>query len=172
MKARNVMATKVHTVRPEDPVSKAVALMCQHHISGVPVVDREGELVGLISERDVLQAMYPGKAGLKPRRGTARARGGLRELKRLRAADIMVREVITAPPEADLLLLASLMATRKIRRIPIVEGQRLVGIVSQGDVYRGIFQGGRRDPAEGLSGRGPAQPGTRGSQPLERPGGR
>lgn len=140
MKARDVMSAKVYAVRPEDPVVKALTLICRHHISGVPVVNKGGELVGLISERDVLQAMYPEKPELKARRGASRARGGLRELKRLRAADIMVRQVITAPPEADLLLLASLMATRKIRRIPIVEGQRLVGIVSQGDVYRGIFQ--------------------------------
>lgn len=134
------MSVKVYTVRPQDPVSKAVALICRHRISGVPVVSRRGELVGLISERDVLQAMYPQKPELKSRRGASRARGGLRELKRLRAADIMVRQVVTASPQADLLQLASLMAQKKIRRIPIVEGQRLVGIVSQGDVYRGIFQ--------------------------------
>jgi predicted transcriptional regulator len=79
-----------------------------------------------------------------------------------------VRQVITAPPEADLLLLASLMATRKIRRIPIVVGQRLVGIVSQGDVYRGIFQGRRRDPLEGPGRRGSAQLPGIGAPPVPR----
>lgn len=160
MKAQDVMSVRVHTVRPEDLVSKAVALICRHRISGVPVVDKGGDLVGLISERDVLQAMYPHKPALKTRRAPTRPSRGLRDLKRLRAADIMVREVITAPPEADLLLLASLMATRKIRRVPIVQRRRLVGIVSQGDVYRGIFQGGRREPAAGPARRPPAQPVT------------
>jgi CBS domain-containing protein len=136
------MSAKVYTVRSEDPVAKAVALICRHRISGVPVVDKRGDLVGLISERDVLQAMYPSKPELNPCR-TARSTGGLRGIQRLRAADIMVRQVITATPDADLLQLASLMAVKKIRRIPIVEGRRLVGIVSQGDVYRGIFQGRR-----------------------------
>lgn len=137
------MSAKVYTVRPQDSVAKAVALICRHRISGVPVVDKRGDLVGLISERDVLQAMYPAKPELNPRRRASRSTGGLREIQRLRAADIMVRQVITAPPDADLLQLASLMAVKKIRRIPIVEGRRLVGIVSQGDVYRGIFQGRR-----------------------------
>ena len=54
----------------------------------------------------------------------------------------MVRELITAAPETDLLRLASLMAVKKIRRIPIVEGGRLLGIVSQGDVHRAIFERG------------------------------
>jgi CBS domain-containing protein len=168
MKAHEVMSVRVYTVRPEDPVSRAVALICQHHISGVPVVNRAGDLVGLISERDILGAMYPGKSAFKRRRGASGARGGLRELKRLRAEDIMVRQVITAPPEADLLLLASLMATRKIRRIPIVVGQRLVGIVSQGDVYRGIFQGRRRDPLEGSGRLGSAQLPGIGAPPVPR----
>ncbi len=147
-------------------MSKAVALICRHRISGVPVVDKPGDLVGLISERDILQAMYPDKPELKRRRGASGKGGRLRELELLRAADIMVRQVITAPPEADLLLLASLMATRKIRRIPIVRGRRLVGIVSQGDVYRGIFQGGRREPAAGPSRRIPPPPAA-GAPPVE-----
>jgi len=168
MQAQDVMSAKVWTIRPEDPVSKAVTLICRHRISGVPVVDKGGDLIGLISERDVLQAMYPDKPVLKARRGATRSSGGLRELKRLRAADIMVRDVVTAPPEADLLLLASLMATRKIRRIPIVRGRRLVGIVSQGDVYRGIFQGGRREPAAGPARRAPAHLPAAGPPPLER----
>lgn len=163
MKAQDVMSANVYTVRPEDPVSKAVALICRHRISGVPVVDKGGDLVGLISERDVLQAMYPHTPALKSRRGHPRTRGRLRELAQLRAADIMVRQVITAPPEADLLVLASLMATKKIRRIPIVLDRRLVGIVSQGDVYRGIFQGRRRESADRPTSRTPAPSPTAGA---------
>jgi len=114
-----------------------------HHISGIPVVNGKGYLVGLISERDVLQAMYPNRPELRQKRRGKSLKAlekGVRELGTLQAKDIMVREVITAPPDADPLRLASIMATRKIRRIPIVEGKKLVGIVSQGDVYRAIFQ--------------------------------
>jgi CBS domain-containing protein len=166
MKAQDVMSPMVYTVRPEDPVARAVVLICQRHISGVPVVNKAGCLVGLISQRDILRAMYPeGKAG--PARRPGRPRVGLRELKRLRAADIMVRQVVTSPPEADLLLLASLMATRKIRRIPIVVKRRLVGIVSQGDVYRGIFQG-RRWEAAGEAARGAPAGSTKSGSPAAR----
>lgn len=143
--AKEIMTTPVYTVRPTDPLKRVVALLCMHHISGVPVVDGKGHLVGLISERDVLQAMYPNRPELRQKRRGKPLKAlekGVRELGTLQAKDIMVREVITAPPDADPLRLASIMATRKIRRIPIVEGKKLVGIVSQGDVYRAIFQQG------------------------------
>lgn len=139
MKARDVMARKVYTVRPDEPIVKAISVLCRHRISGVPVVDCARRLVGLISERDILHAMYPARAELAPKRNGGRRPPPLPNLARIRARDIMVQQVITASPDTDLLQLASLMAVRKIRRVPIVEGQRLVGIVSQGDVHRGIF---------------------------------
>jgi len=149
--ARDIMTTSIHTVRPHDPLRKVVALICRYRISGVPVVDQDGYLVGIISERDVLQAMYPDHPELQQRKSRRpprkQARGDPRDFGKLPAEAIMVRDVITAPPSADALRLASLMASRKIRRIPIVEGKKLVGIVSQGDVYRAIFQGRRLAPS-------------------------
>jgi CBS domain-containing protein len=119
-----------------------VGLLCKNRISGVPVVDGKGRLVGLISERDVLEAMYPDRPELRQRRaGTPGARAD-REIASIASSEIMVGEVITAAPDTDILRLASLMAVNKIRRIPIVEEGRLVGIVSQGDVYRAIFERG------------------------------
>ncbi len=144
MTARDIMTSPVYTVRPTDRVKRAVALLCTHRISGVPVVDTKGHLVGLISERDILEAMYPRRRELRQDRGRAPsdATGRGTNFERLLARDIMMHQVITAPPEADVLRLASMMALRQIRRIPIVQGRRLLGIVSQGDVYRAIFQGG------------------------------
>lgn len=142
--ASEIMTSPVRTVRPADPLRKVIALLCRHRISGVPVVDRKGHLVGLISERDILEAMYPDRLELRQRRLRLRLRAGVREIGSLPAREIMVRDVITAPPDADLLRLASLMAVRQIRRIPIVDGGRLLGIVSQGDVYRAIFERERR----------------------------
>lgn len=144
--AGDFMTTPVHAVGPDEPVTRIVALLCQHRISGIPVVSTKGLLLGLVSERDVLDAMLPGAAGLngkKPPRGK-----GFRDIRRLRARDLMVRKLITATPETEPLHLASLMAFRKIRRIPIVEGRKLVGIVSHGDVYRAIF---KSQPAAGAS---------------------
>lgn len=136
--AADFMTTPVHAVGPDDLVTRIVTLLCQHRISGIPVVSAKGLLLGLVSERDVLDAMLPGAAGLN---GKQTARGkGFQDIRRLRARDLMVRKLITATPETEPLRLASLMAIRKIRRIPIVEGKKLVGIVSHGDVYRAIFK--------------------------------
>ena len=140
--ASQIMTSPVHAVRPADPVRKVVGLLCRHRISGVPVVDGRGRLVGLISERDILEAMYPDHPELRQRRPGARPAADGREIGSIASSEIMVREVITAAPETDVLRLASLMAVNKIRRIPIVEAGRLLGIVSQGDVHRAIFERG------------------------------
>lgn len=131
LEARDIMIRKVHTVRPADPLWKVIDTICRKKVSGVPVVDGKGNLVGLISERDILYAMQPEAAGA--------AGKGLRNVDGLLARDVMVVKVITGTPGTEALRLASIMALRKIRRIPIVDGRKLVGIVSHGDVYRAIF---------------------------------
>lgn len=146
--AGNIMTTPVYTVRPDDHVSRIIALLCTHRISGVPVVDKNGHLMGLVSERDILEAMHPGAAGLHGKKPQRRAQR-LRDVRELRAQDIMARQIITATPGTEPLRLASMMALRKVRRIPIVVGKKLVGIVSHGDVYRAIFETEQWPPAQG-----------------------
>ena len=155
--ARDIMTSPVYTVQPTDRVKRVIALLCTHRISGVPVVDRKGHLVGLISERDLLEAMYPKRRDLRQDRVSASSQGAPRVslFEDLLVKDIMARHVITASPDADPLRLASTMALRNIRRIPIVEGKKLLGIVSQGDVYRAIFQ---TDPSMSHAPGQPRQP--------------
>ena len=141
IKAGDIMTAPVYTVGPDDLVRRVVALLCAHRISGVPVVSEKGLLLGLISERDLLEAMLPGAAGLNGKK-TPGARGrDCRDIRGLRARDLMVTDLVTATRDAEPLRLASLMALRKIRRIPIVDARKkLLGIVSHGDVYRAIFE--------------------------------
>lgn len=141
IKADEIMTSPVHTVGPDDLVRRVVALLCAHRISGIPVVSSKGLLLGLISERDVLEAMLPGAAGLNGKRLTEVRGRDCRDVRELRARDLMVTDLVTATRDAEPLRLASLMALRKIRRIPIVdERKKLLGIVSHGDVYRAIFE--------------------------------
>jgi len=137
--AKDIMSSPVYTVRPSDPLGKVVEMICRHRISGVPVVKGKGRLIGLISERDIIHAMYPGYVGIPGKPPGQQMVQGLRDVSELLAKDIMVTQVITADPDTDFLRLASIMALQKIRRIPIVEGEILVGIVSHGDVGRSIY---------------------------------
>lgn len=137
--AKDIMTSTVYTVRPADPLGKVIDVICRSCVSGVPVVDEKGRLVGVISERDILHAMYPGNVrapGMPPDRQASRE---LKNISKLLARDIMITQVITAHSDTEFLRLASIMALEKIRRIPIVEGETLVGIVSHGDVCRAIF---------------------------------
>lgn len=146
LEARDIMTRKVHTVSPADPIRKVIDTICTHKVSGVPVVDGKGQLVGLVSERDILYAMHPGSGRSPGKRSAGAKTKGEGNIDGLLARDVMVVKVITGTPATDALRLASVMALRKIRRIPIVEGKKLVGIVSHGDVCRAIFgrKGGER----------------------------
>lgn len=137
--AKEIMTTPVHTVQPTDSLEKVIEVICRQGVSGVPVVQDDKRLVGIISEHDIIHSIYscdfPDSNGATNRP----KKGGLRDISMLTAKDIMVEEVITAQPDTEFLRLASIMALRRVRRIPIVEGERLVGIVSHGDIGRAIF---------------------------------
>jgi CBS domain-containing protein len=146
LEAKDIMTRKVHTVRAADPILKVIDTICRHRVSGVPVVDAKGMLVGLVSERDILYALHHVKKVAPGKGPGVKGAKSLRDVDTLLARDVMVVKVITGTPGTDALRLASVMALRKIRRIPIVEGRKLVGIVSHGDLYRAIFgiRGGRQ----------------------------
>ena len=137
--AKDIMTSPVYTVRSADPLGKVIDVICRRRVSGVPVVKGKGHLIGFISERDILHALYSGSKPAKGKPTAQRSRWALRDISELVAKDIMVPQVITATPDTEFLRLASIMALEKIRCIPIVEGETLVGIVSHADVGRAIF---------------------------------
>lgn len=122
MKVKRILATKgtgVITILPEASIQQAVAKLAEHRIGSLVVVDAQGELVGIISERDVVW-------------GTA-ADPNLFER---RVVDLMTRDVVVGMPQDDVMAVAHIMTERRIRHLPIVDAGKLIGIVSIGDVLK------------------------------------
>lgn len=133
MQVDDLMTSNVFALRPEDDLGDLHDLMRSHDIRHVPVVDEDGDLVGLVSHRDLLRSALieqPVPAYLE------RA-----VLERLKVRDVMVRGVESVAPDDDLRDAAQLMFENKYGCLPVVAGKRLVGILTEADFVRLMAQG-------------------------------
>jgi len=143
MKVKDIMTREVKTASPDTPVRDIASLMCLNKISGVPVVDENNRLVGILSEKDILHCMFPDI-------GEIMDGGGSRDFEKLEAnyqdamnkkvSALMTTTVATVSADIPVLKAASMMWLNKIRRIPVTDGDKLLGIISIGDVHKAIFQ--------------------------------
>jgi CBS domain-containing protein len=146
LRAQDVMTTPVYTTSPDTPVPEVARLLVKRRISGAPVVDEEGRLVGIVTEADLLPkeagpAGLPLTALLGPE-APPEVREHLRRYRGRVVREVMTREVVTATEDTPVQQLAALMLRKQVNRIPIVRGERVVGIVTRNDVLRAFF---RRD---------------------------
>ena len=143
MKAADIMTRDIVTVGPETPLADAIRLMLEHRVSGLPVVDGAGRLVGLLTEGDLLHRAETGTDAV--RLGWLQAllaRGRMAEqyvhTHGRRVRDAMTRDVLTVGEASPLDDVVRIMETRHVRRVPVVEDGRLVGIVSRSDLVRAL----------------------------------
>jgi CBS domain-containing protein len=145
MRAMDIMTTNVITITPDASVQNFAALLCDHRISGVPVVDAAGALVGIVSEGDLLHRPETGTERRTQRR-RARwldslafegelARDYVKSHSRV-VGDIMTRKVITVTEETNLDEIANLLETKRIKRVPVVREGKVVGIISRDNLVR------------------------------------
>ncbi len=144
MNVGEIMNTGVKTVEPNEPVASVARIMALKRISGVPVTDG-GRLVGVLSEKDILRAMYPCYKEFTDspleHMDFEEMERRYSELKGMRAGNLMSRNVASVTPGTPILKAASMMILRKVRRLPVVDDEgSVVGIVSQGDVHRAVFE--------------------------------
>ena len=144
MKARDVMVAPVITVKPTASVKEAAEMLVENRISGLPVVDDDGNLVGVVSEGDLLHRV---EAGTDRRRswwlqlitGDTRLASEYIGAHARKVADVMSRRVITALPDTPLSDIAIRMEKNAINRVPIVDSDgQLVGIVSRANLVQAI----------------------------------
>lgn len=136
MLVRDVMTRGCVSVTPETPLKEVAALLVAHRISGVPVVDAAGAVVGVVSEGDFLRKEAAEPA---PRHAWTRLLGGEEApdaAVATTAGDLMSRPALTIEGGRTLASAAGLMATRGVNRLPVLEDGRLVGIVTRADVVR------------------------------------
>jgi CBS domain-containing protein len=140
MKIADAMSMDVVTVTPETPLKDAAALLAGHRVSGLPVVDG-GAVVGVISEADIV-ARSTGRRESRSRLGTLF--GGDRDDEE-RIAGASVRDAMTSPPVTiapgrEVAEAARVMVERGVNRLPVVEGSKLVGIVTRADLVRSFVR--------------------------------
>ncbi|WP_437719467.1 CBS domain-containing protein [Sorangium sp. So ce448] len=132
--AAELMTENPRTVRVSDPIGEAVDVLQTMDFRHVPVVNEQGELVGMLSDRDLraLQLPYSEDTAVVDR-ALRKARGPV--------STIMSGNVVSASPDADVTELMELMLDNKIGALPVVDGEgALVGIVSYVDVFRGLLE--------------------------------
>ncbi|HEV8343017.1 MAG TPA: CBS domain-containing protein [Candidatus Binatia bacterium] len=117
MMAKDIMTKEIITVDRSTSVKGLAKVLTQQQISGAPVIDKKGQMVGVVSEGDIVA-----------KRGK-------------QVKDIMTKKVIAINEETPLEEIASLMATHKIKRLPVMRGKELVGIVSRADIVGAIASG-------------------------------
>ena len=144
MIVKDIMTTDVKTTRPDTAVKEIASIMCFNKISGVPVVDENERLVGILSEKDILHCMFPDIGEVMSEGGDARdfekLEGNYQDAMNKKVKDLMTTTVATVSADIPVLRAASMMWLKKIRRIPVTEGDKLLGIISIGDVHKAIFQ--------------------------------
>jgi CBS-domain-containing membrane protein len=158
MRAIDVMTTNVITVGPDTSVQEIAKVLSERGISGVPVVDPDQRLLGIVSEGDLLHRVETGTERRVQRRRRSwwlDTVGSDEELARdyvkshgRTAKDVMTREVITATDSTELADIANLLETKRIKRVPVIRDGKLVGIVSRANLVRALAAAGSRLTAD------------------------
>jgi len=143
MRARDVMTQPVLSVESDAPISQAIRLMLQRKISGLPVVDRGGHLVGLVTEGDFLRRAEAGTQHSQPRwieflMGPGPLAEQYVKAHGRKVSEVMTSEVRTASEETPLDDIVAMMERYHIKRVPILRGDKLVGIVTRANLLRAL----------------------------------
>lgn len=117
MQAKDIMTRDVVTVTPATSVKALAKLLIQNQITGVPVVDKNGKIVGIVSDADIVSK------------------------KARQVKSIMTGEVISVGEETPVEKIARLMTVHKLKRVPVIRGDKVVGIVSRADIVGAIAMG-------------------------------
>ena len=144
MRARDIMTTDIVTVPPDLPTEALATLMAERHISGAPVVDADGRLVGLVTDGDLIRRLsakedkpasfFAALLGYNAQQATSYARAHGR-----RVRDLMSTNLATVPEDATVEEVAHILETKRIRRVPVVRDGQLVGVVSRADLLRAVM---------------------------------
>lgn len=145
MKVRDIMVDKVVALNVNDGALEAVSKLFNMQISGLPVTDEKGKLVGMFTEKGVIAKLLPsylGAVGSFSYDDNPKAvKQKVSALAQLKVKDLMRSEVVTIGEDAAISEAARLMLTQKVRRVPVLDKEKnMVGIIARGDILKAIFK--------------------------------
>jgi CBS domain-containing protein len=151
MRAGDVMTERVLRATPGTTVSDIAQILYERQISALPVIDDDGRVVGIVTEGDLMRRPEIGTVRKQPgdldsfAERTVRAAAYIKA-HGLTAADVMTRHVVTVTKDTPLAVVAELMEKHRIKRVPVIDGGKLVGIVSRLDLVRAVTVSGLKEP--------------------------
>jgi CBS domain-containing protein len=133
------MTRRVITITPDTTLLAAAKLMLEHRVGGFPVVDASGRIMGVFSESDLLrQEGQDGSPWLDIMVGQDEKPVAALQLETRKVADIMTRQLITIAPDASIAEACRLLHDHRLRRLPVVENDKLVGVIARVDLVRAV----------------------------------
>ncbi len=149
MIARDIMQTRFHTLSPENTIAEAVNCFQtageaeQKKVFGLMVTDHRDHLVGMLSMYDILLFIQPKHiqiwGEMEDLDPSVLYDDRLEQVKSILVGDIMTAEVVTIAPDTHLMVIADIMIKKHIRRLPVVDGQEVIGIVYVSDVFHNLL---------------------------------
>jgi CBS domain-containing protein/mannitol/fructose-specific phosphotransferase system IIA component (Ntr-type) len=129
---KDVMTQRVYRVSPDDSVQEVLALVREHHLSAIPVVGEGREVLGMVTDRDLLRHFLP---GVQSRAVSPTPE----EIRTLRVRDVMSRSVICVSEDQALAEVTSIMVSKDLERLPVTSEGKLTGFLTRGDILRKLF---------------------------------
>lgn len=147
--ATDIMNRKPVVVHPLDNVSKVAAVLAEHEISAAPVVDAEGKLLGMVSEQDLMRQLGTKQESRRAwwlqmlAEGEDLAPDFIEYLKQEKrnAGDLMTHDVVSVTEDAAVADIVDLLVQHHIKRVPVLRGGKVIGIVSRADIVRAVATG-------------------------------
>jgi CBS domain-containing protein len=151
MRAHQIMTRPVYTILPDASIGEAANLMLQRHISGLPVVDASGNLVGIVSEGDFIRRSEIGTQRTRSRflnfiLGPGQAATDFVHERGRKVDEIMTPEPLTITEDTPVEEIVARMEKNKFKRLPVMRGERVVGIVSRANLLQAVASLARQVP--------------------------
>lgn len=149
LKAKDIMTTTVITVYPDTEIMQAAKLLLDNHINGLPVVDEEGHLQGMICQSDLISqqkkipipSFFLILGGAIPMSSQQNIDKEVQKMAASRVREAMTTNPLSVSPDANLEDIATLMVKNKIHTLPVLEQAKLVGIIGKEDILRTLISG-------------------------------
>jgi CBS domain-containing protein len=145
MKVKEIMTKEVVSIQPDTNAKEAVGILFKMHISGLPVINESGKLVGMFTEKDILRNILPSYIEQVGRfvyeENPKSIKKKFMELENIRVSKLMRPEVITVDEDTSLCEVAHIMLTQEVRRIPVLDKEKkVIGIVAREDIVKSYIK--------------------------------